>query len=65
MDIDISKLQLNSGIEYRKCKDYGKMFKISAGERHFYLKHKLELPKRCENCRKAKKAKGVEIEDEL
>ena len=34
-----------------KCKECGKEFSISAEEEQFYISKRLELPKRCRECR--------------
>ena len=44
--------------EIRNCKDCGESFEISEGERDFFLSKRLQLPKRCKSCRKAK-SKGM------
>jgi len=51
--------------EIRNCKDCGKSFELSEGEREFFLSKRLQLPKRCKSCRKAKRQNQVEPEDEL
>lgn len=38
------------------CKDCGNEFTITVSEQNFYESKELALPKRCENCRKARKA---------
>lgn len=42
-----------------KCKDCGKTFFISKGEKEFYLSKKLELPKRCKECRILRRLKRM------
>lgn len=37
------------------CSDCGKTFTLEAGEIHFYESKGLALPKRCAECRKARK----------
>ena len=37
------------------CKDCGKEFTITASEQEFYESKELALPKRCADCRKARK----------
>ena len=37
------------------CKDCGAEFEISAGEQSWYAQKKWELPKRCPDCREARK----------
>lgn len=37
------------------CKDCGKEFTITVSEQNFYESKELALPKRCEECRKARK----------
>ena len=44
--------------EIRICKDCGKSFELCGGERDFFLSKRLQLPKRCKPCRKAK-SKGM------
>lgn len=41
-----------------KCKDCKKLFYMDAGEVDFYKRKKLDIPKRCPDCRKARKAKN-------
>lgn len=41
-----------------KCKDCKKLFYMDAGEVEFYKRKKLDTPKRCPDCRKARKAKN-------
>lgn len=38
------------------CKDCGNEFTITVSEQNFYESKELALPKRCESCRKARKA---------
>lgn len=38
------------------CKECGNEFTITVSEQNFYESKELALPKRCENCRKARKA---------
>lgn len=38
------------------CRDCGNEFVITASEQNFYESRELALPKRCESCRKARKA---------
>lgn len=44
------------------CKDCGKEFDIAPGEVTFYESHGLSLPKRCSECRKARKNVAEELE---
>lgn len=44
------------------CKDCGKEFDITPGEMKFFSSKKLELPKRCPDCRKSRKAAREDIE---
>ncbi|MBR6386054.1 MAG: zinc-ribbon domain containing protein [Ruminococcus sp.] len=37
------------------CKDCGQKFILSVDEQNFFIQKNLELPKRCENCRKLRK----------
>ena len=39
------------------CKDCGKGFSISPDEEKFYTSKGLQIPKRCKECREAKKAR--------
>lgn len=41
-----------------KCKECKKLFYMSIGEVEFYEKKKLDTPKRCPGCRKARKVKN-------
>ena len=45
-------------VKIRICKECGRCFEISKGERDFFLNKKLQLPKRCKPCRKIK-SKGM------
>lgn len=38
------------------CKDCGKEFVVTVSEQEFYASKELVLPKRCADCRKARKA---------
>jgi len=40
----------------KTCRDCGKVFEITRAERIFFESHNMALPKRCADCRKAKKA---------
>lgn len=51
-------------LEIRNCKDCGQSFTLTKDNIQFYSQKKLELPKRCIPCRKAKRKKPVEFEDE-
>jgi len=44
-----------------KCKDCGKEFKNSPKEQDFFVSKQLELPKRCPDCRKKRKAARDEV----
>ena len=48
------------GLPWRrcKCKECKKLFYMSIGEVEFYEKKKLDTPKRCPDCRQARKAKN-------
>ncbi len=37
------------------CKDCGKEYTVTASEQNFYESRELALPKRCADCRKARK----------
>ena len=41
-----------------KCKDCKKLFYMNVDEVEFYKRKKLDTPKRCPDCRKARKAKN-------
>ena len=50
-----------------KCKDCGKEFTITASEQEFYESKELALPKRCADCRKARKMQtqdGAKIQNQ-
>lgn len=52
-----SAAQKNNTTSIQKiCRDCGKPFGITRAERIFFESRGLELPKRCPDCRKAKKA---------
>lgn len=40
------------------CKDCGKEYAVTASEQSFYESRELALPKRCADCRKARKAQA-------
>ena len=46
----------SSAFEKRICKDCGKEFTITVGEKEFYESKSLFLPVRCSSCRKNRKA---------
>lgn len=58
----INSSSLLPGLPWRrcKCKDCKKLFYMPLGEVKFYEKKKLDTPKRCPACRKARKAKKSE-----
>ena len=39
------------------CKDCGKRFILTVGEQTFYAEKEFPIPKRCKECRKARKNK--------
>lgn len=39
----------------KTCRDCGKVFEITRAERIFFESHNMALPKRCPDCRKARK----------
>ena len=41
--------------EIRTCVDCGADFNIAVGEKEWFEKNQMTLPKRCKSCRKAKK----------
>jgi hypothetical protein len=43
----------------KKCVDCQNDFIITAGEQEFYSDKGLNMPKRCENCRKKRKAERL------
>lgn len=45
------------------CKDCGKEYTITISEQNFYEGKGLALPKRCETCRKARKAAAPQKEE--
>ena len=45
----------HSAFEKRVCKDCGKEFTITVGEKEFYESKSLFLPARCSSCRKNRK----------
>ena len=55
----INSASLLPGLPWRrcKCKDCKKLFYMPIGEVEFYEKKKLDTPKRCPSCRKARKYK--------
>lgn len=55
----LNSASLLPGLPWRrcKCKDCKKLFYMGLGEVEFYEKKKLDTPKRCPNCRKARKYK--------
>jgi hypothetical protein len=44
----------------RICLDCGDMFEITVGNREFYGGRGLQLPRRCEVCRRARRQQGAE-----
>lgn len=56
----INSASLIPGLPWRrcKCKDCKKLFYMHIQEVEFYEKKKLDTPKRCPGCRKARKAKN-------
>lgn len=40
----------------KKCKDCGTEFTITAGQSQWYVDKGFQLPERCEDCRKKRKA---------
>lgn len=56
----INSAPLLPGLPWRrcKCKECKKLFYMSIGEVEFYEKKKLDTPKRCPDCRRARKAKN-------
>lgn len=46
------------------CKDCGKSFSISPEEEKFYISKELQVPKRCKECRKARKEEEKRIKAE-
>ena len=57
----IDSAPLFPGLPWRrcKCKDCKKLFYMGIQEVEFYKKKKLDTPKRCPDCRKARKAKNL------
>lgn len=49
---------LNSVYKSITCSDCGKLFSITFKDKEYYEKRGYELPKRCPNCREAKKSYG-------
>lgn len=49
-----ASLDVDTSIE-KTCRDCGKTFEISRSERIFFESHNMALPKRCPDCRKARK----------
>lgn len=45
-----------------QCKDCGKEFEITEGEKNFYLSKNLSLPKRCKDCRQKRKEEKLKEE---
>jgi len=43
--------------EIRKCKECGVEFELTDREKQFFANHDLEYPKRCKECREARKKK--------
>jgi hypothetical protein len=43
--------------EVRECKDCGADFELTDREKEFFDKNELEYPKRCKDCREARKKK--------
>lgn len=56
----LNSASLLPGLPWRrcKCKDCKKLFYMGLGEVEFYEKKKLDTPKRCPDCRKARKAQS-------
>lgn len=52
------KKRKNEAAMTLKCKDCGKEFTITVGEKEFYESKSLFLPVRCSSCRKNRKANG-------
>ena len=43
------------------CKDCGKSFYVTVGEKDYFKEHNLELPKRCFDCRKIRKEERAKL----
>ena len=58
----LNSASLLPGLPWRrcKCKDCKKLFYMGIDEVDFYRRKKLDTPKRCPDCRKARKAKKPE-----
>lgn len=56
----LNSASLLPGLPWRrcKCKDCKKLFYMGFGEVEFYEKKNLDTPKRCPDCRKARKAQN-------
>lgn len=55
---DAEKKRKNGAAMTLKCKDCGREFTITVGEKEFYESKSLFLPVRCSSCRKNRKANG-------
>ncbi|MGE5631357.1 MAG: zinc-ribbon domain containing protein [Caulobacteraceae bacterium] len=53
-----------AGDSFIQCSDCGQPFTFTAGERKFYESKGLYDPKRCPDCRKARKVWKAKIEKE-
>jgi hypothetical protein len=53
--IEVDKSWEQLSIEQHTCKDCGEKFVITNGEKAFYEKRDMKLPKRCKDCRKYRK----------
>ena len=50
----------NTTWERRVCKDCGRIFEITLGQKEFFEKKSLHLPMRCENCRRKSNISNVD-----
>lgn len=59
--LKVGKRTKEVDIMIEKCKDCGKDFEITDGEREFYESKGLSLPKRCKECREKNKTGGAPV----